>query len=99
MLTVICLVNSETFICIDLPLSTLILSVISSSDAALLVLHDWTRSKNSDERYSSYRKKRVYGKGILNFVIPLNYSPINCILLSWWQPSGDRFRDVGECNE
>lgn len=63
MLTVICLVNSETFICIDLPLSTLILSVISSSDAALLVLHDWTRSKNSDERYSSYRKKRVYGKG------------------------------------
>lgn len=63
MLTVKCLVNSETFICIDLPFSTLILSVISSSDAALLVLHDWTRSKNSDERYSSYRKKRVYGKG------------------------------------
>lgn len=65
MLTVKCLVNSDTFICIDLPFSTLILSVISSSDAALLVLHDWTRSKNSDERYSSYRKRRVYGKGIL----------------------------------
>lgn len=64
MLTVKCLVNSDTFIhvYIDLPLSTLILSVISSSDAALLVLHDWTRSKNSDERYSSYRKKEFMVK-------------------------------------
>lgn len=54
-------VNSDTFIRGHLPFSTLILSKISS-DADLLALHAWTRAKNSDARYSSYREKEFMVK-------------------------------------
>lgn len=58
-------VNSDTFIRGHLPFSTLILSKISStcsSDADFLALHAWTRAKNSDARYSSYREKEFMVK-------------------------------------
>lgn len=55
-------VISDTFIRGHLPFSTLILSKISSSDADLLALHAWTRAKNSDARYSSYREKEFMVK-------------------------------------
>lgn len=55
-------VISDTFIRGHLPFSTLILSKISSSDADLLALHTWTRAKNSDARYFSYREKEFMVK-------------------------------------
>lgn len=56
------LIVNDTFIRGHLPFSTLILSKISSSDADLLALHAWTRAKNSDARYSSYREKEFMVK-------------------------------------